>query len=392
MKNLFTKSFAKNKYTIIGASVLVFVLCIGLIIFESTKNTVVVTLDGKEETITTHSRTVEGLLDSLEITLSDKDYVFPSKDTKLTDGLNVEWKPAKQVHIVKDNEKKTVWTVSNTVEELLSEQNIEISAHDQVYPNLDENIENNLEVTIDIAFLVKVNDGGQEEEVYTTSITVEDFLKQQEIVLNELDRVENDLTATLTADDTINIIRVEKSNEIVQEKVDFATVTKKDSSLLKGSQKVITQGQQGLVNKEFEVVKENGVVVSKTLLKETKVKDAVDKVVAVGTQVSVAQASRGSVTSGEELTVTATAYTPYCTGCSGVTATGINLRNNPDLKVIAVDPSIIPLGTKVYVEGYGYAIAGDTGGAIKGNKIDVFFPTKSQAYNWGRKTVKIRIL
>lgn len=392
MKNLFTKSFAKNKYTIISASVLVFVLCIGLIIFESTKNTVAITLDGKEETITTHSRTVEGLLDSLEITLSDKDYVFPSKDTKITDGLNVEWKPAKQVHIVKDNEKKTVWTVSNTVEELLSEQKIELSAHDQVYPNLDENIENNLEVTIDFAFLVKVNDGGKEEEVYTTSISVEDFLKQQEIVLNELDRVENDLTATLTADDTINIIRVEKSNETVQEKVNYATVTKKDSSLLKGSQKVITQGQEGLVNKEYEVVKENGVVVSKTLLKETKVKDAVDKVVAVGTQVSVAQASRGSVTSGEELTVTATAYTPYCTGCSGVTATGINLKNNPDLKVIAVDPSIIPLGTKVYVEGYGYAIAGDTGGAIKGNKIDVFFPTKSQAYNWGRKTVKIRIL
>lgn len=392
MKNLFTKSFAKNKYTIIGASVLVFVLCIGLIIFESTKNTVAITLDGKEETITTHSRTVEGLLDSLEITLSDKDYVFPSKDTKITDGLNVEWKPAKQVHIVKDNEKKTVWTVSNTVEELLAEQNIEISVNDQVYPNLDENIENNSEVTIDLAFLIKVNDGGKEEEVYTTSITVEDFLKQQEIVLNELDRVENDLTATLTADDTINIIRVEKSTETVQEKVDYATVTQKDSSLLKGSQKVITQGQEGLVNKEYEVVKENGVVVSKTLLKETKVKNAVDKVVAVGTQVSVAQASRGSVTSGEELTVTATAYTPYCTGCSGVTATGINLRNNPDLKVIAVDPSIIPLGTKVYVEGYGYAIAGDTGGAIKGNKIDVFFPTKSQAYNWGRKTVKIRIL
>lgn len=392
MKNLFTKSFAKNKYTIISASILVFVLCIGLIIFQSTKNTVAVTLDGKEQTITTHSRTVEGLLDSLEITLSDKDYVFPSKDTKITDGLNVEWKPAKQVHIVKDNEKKTVWTVSKTVEELLSEQNITLTAHDQVYPNLDENIENNLEVTIDLAFLVKVNDSGKEEEVYTTSITVEDFLEQQEIVLNELDRVENDLTATLTADDTINIIRVEKSNETVQEKVNFATVTKKDSSLLKGSQKVITQGQEGLVNKEYEVVKENGVVVSKTLINETKIKDAVDKVVAVGTQTSVAQASRGTVTSGEELTVTATAYTPYCTGCSGVTATGINLRNNPDLKVIAVDPSIIPLGTKVYVEGYGYAIAGDTGGAIKGNKIDVFFPTKSQAYNWGRKTVKIRIL
>ncbi|HEX5564590.1 MAG TPA: 3D domain-containing protein [Sporosarcina sp.] len=94
----------------------------------------------------------------------------------------------------------------------------------------------------------------------------------------------------------------------------------------------------------------------------------------------------------KEITVSASAYTANCNGCSGITSTGINLKRNPDAKVIAVDPSIIPLGTKVYVEGYGYAIAGDTGGAIKGNKIDVFFPTKSEAYKWGRKQVKIKIL
>lgn len=99
-----------------------------------------------------------------------------------------------------------------------------------------------------------------------------------------------------------------------------------------------------------------------------------------------------SAQSGKEMTVTATAYTAYCAGCSGVTATGINLRANPNQKVIAVDPSVIPLGSKVWVEGYGEAIAGDTGGAIKGNKIDVFIPSKDAALNWGRKTVKIKIL
>jgi len=392
MKNLFTNSIAKYKFTIIGASVLIFAVCMGYIIYETTKSTVEVTLDGEVQTVTTHSNTVEGLLDSLDITLSEKDYVFPSKDTKITNDLEVEWKPAKQVHIVKDNEKKTVWTVSKTVNELLSEQNITIGAHDKVYPNLDENIENNLEVNISLAFPVTINDGGKTSEVYTTSSTVGEFIGQQGIVLNELDRIENDETAMIKANDTINIIRVEKVNEVVEEKLEYATITKKDSSLLQGSQKVITKGQEGLVNKEYEVIKENGVVVSKTLKKETKIKDTVDKVVAVGTQVAVSQASRGEATSGKELTVTATAYTASCTGCSGVTATGINLKNNPDLKVIAVDPNVIPLGTKVYVEGYGYAVAGDTGGAIKGNKIDVFFPNKSQAYNWGRKTVKIRIL
>ena len=94
----------------------------------------------------------------------------------------------------------------------------------------------------------------------------------------------------------------------------------------------------------------------------------------------------------KEFTVSATAYTANCDGCSGVTKTGINLKQNPDMKVIAVDPSVIKLGTKVHVEGYGNAIAGDIGGAIKGNKIDVFISSKDAATNWGRKDVKVTIL
>lgn len=96
--------------------------------------------------------------------------------------------------------------------------------------------------------------------------------------------------------------------------------------------------------------------------------------------------------SGKEMTVSATAYTAFCAGCSGITATGIDLRSNPNQKVIAVDPTVIPLGSKVWVEGYGEAIAGDTGGAIKGNKIDVFIPTQGAALDWGRKTINIKIL
>ncbi|ARD48953.1 hypothetical protein SporoP37_12745 [Sporosarcina sp. P37] len=94
----------------------------------------------------------------------------------------------------------------------------------------------------------------------------------------------------------------------------------------------------------------------------------------------------------KEFMVSATAYTAHCKGCSGITRTGLNLRKNPNLKVIAVDPRVIKLGTKVHVEGYGYAIAGDTGGAIKGKKIDVFIPNKSRAYEWGRKNVKVKVL
>ena len=99
-----------------------------------------------------------------------------------------------------------------------------------------------------------------------------------------------------------------------------------------------------------------------------------------------------AVSDGKEMLVTATAYTAYCTGCSGTTAYGIDLRSNPNQKVIAVDPKVIPLGTKVWVEGYGEAIAGDTGGAIKGNKIDVFIPSYDNAMEWGVKKVKLKVL
>lgn len=99
-----------------------------------------------------------------------------------------------------------------------------------------------------------------------------------------------------------------------------------------------------------------------------------------------------AVKAAKVLTVRSTAYTASCKGCSGVTATGINLKKNPNAKVIAVDPKVIPLGTKVYVEGYGQAVAGDKGGAIKGNKIDVHVPNKTQAKRWGVRTVKVQIL
>ncbi|WP_054710838.1 peptidoglycan-binding protein [Bacillus sp. JCM 19041] len=98
------------------------------------------------------------------------------------------------------------------------------------------------------------------------------------------------------------------------------------------------------------------------------------------------------VQEGKTMQMEATAYTAYCNGCSGVTRTGIDLRANPNQKVVAVDPAVIPLGSRVYVEGYGEAIAGDTGGAIKGHKIDLFVQTKDEAFSFGRRQVTVTVL
>uniref|UniRef100_UPI0020BE9DEB 3D domain-containing protein n=1 Tax=Bacillus velezensis TaxID=492670 RepID=UPI0020BE9DEB len=72
-----------------------------------------------------------------------------------------------------------------------------------------------------------------------------------------------------------------------------------------------------------------------------------------------------------------------------LTAMGHDLTANPNMKMIAVDPKVIPLGSKVWVEGYGEAMAGDTGGAIKGNRIHILLGSDSAAKKWGRKTVKV---
>lgn len=114
-----------------------------------------------------------------------------------------------------------------------------------------------------------------------------------------------------------------------------------------------------------------------------------ESTVKVEVQTSRKQVSEATV---KILYMNSTAYTAYCSGCSGTTATGIDLRAHPDAKVVAVDPSVIPLGTKLYVEGYGYAVAGDTGGAIKGKRIDLFMASRDDALHWGRRTVKVRIL
>jgi len=107
--------------------------------------------------------------------------------------------------------------------------------------------------------------------------------------------------------------------------------------------------------------------------------------------------SRGSGNSstseeGSWQTFSATAYTASCTGCSGVTRTGIDLKANPNAKVIAVDPSVIPLGSRVEVKGYGTFLAADTGGAINGRKIDIFMSDRSDAVSFGRRSVQVRVI
>lgn len=391
VKSLFFQSLS-GKLTIAFASFLVLLTALGVLFYEGSKKTVAITLNGDKQVIHTHADTIAELLDELDVYIRSHDYLYPKANTKVTDDLKVVWKQAKQVTLVKDNEKKTIWTTAETVAEALKEWNIHLNKHDKISPGPQAAIKNKMHIGIETAFRLNLIDGGIKKEVWSTSTTVADFLTQQGIELNEFDRVEPTLTETIPKNGVVNIIRVEKVTDVVEEPIEFAVITKKDETLEKGQEKVITEGRKGLVSKKYEIILENGNEVSRKLISEQVLTAKQDKVVAVGTKDLSVQVSRGDAETGVEYYVTATAYTAYCNGCSGRTATGFDLRANPNAKIIAVDPNVIPLGSKVYVEDYGYAIAADTGGAIKGNKIDVFMSSKADAYRWGRKKVKIKIL
>lgn len=380
------------KQMAIGTSILVILIAIGILLYQGTKQTVTVIVDGKKQIVKTHATTIGELLKSLEIRVSSKDYIFPSKSSRVKDDLQVVWKPAHQVKILQDGKMTKVWTTADTVGELLEKQGVQVAIHQKVTPAKDQQIKGNIEVDIENTFPLTLLVGDTKKQVWSTSTTVADFLRQQGVKLNTWDRVEPKLTEKVAEKNIIKVTRVEKVTDVVESQIKFNTVKTEDPSLENGAQKILKKGQMGRKVTQYEVVKENGKEVSRKVLSEMVMKEKRDQVIAISKNVTGAMVMKASSASGREIYVNSTAYTANCNGCSGFTATGMNLKSNPGAKVIAVDPSIIPLGSKVYVEGYGYAIAADKGNAIKGNKIDVFFSSTSEAYRWGVKRVKIRVL
>ncbi|WP_026568970.1 G5 and 3D domain-containing protein [Sediminibacillus sp. JSM 1682029] len=395
----------RTKSVIYAASVAVLLLA-GIFTFQVTKAQVSVNANGETTTVRTHADTVGDVLEELNIELGEYDKLSHDPDDKLTSGMEINYTKAIDVVITTDGDDKTYYTTAETVGDVLEENNIDISEHDQVTPALSESVSEGLQVDIAKAFQVTVDDGGEKEKYWTVGTTVEDLLKQEKIELGELDRVNMKLEDEVSKDAPIEITRVEKVTDIVKEKTDYSIVTRQDDNLAKGKEEVVSSGEEGLVAKHFEVTLENGKEVDRKLIKEEVEKESEQRIVAVGTKVekpavtttaatsSSDTVSRGGDGNGSSKTyyMHATAYSANCSGCSGVTATGINLKDNPNAKVIAVDPNVIPLGSKVWVEGYGTAIAGDTGGNVSGNRIDVHVSSPSEAHRFGSKKVKVKVL
>ncbi|MFB4320945.1 3D domain-containing protein [Paenibacillus sp. BR1-192] len=333
--------------------------------------------------------------------------------------LVVHDQAGKEVQLVVDGRVTTVETRGSLLQELLDEQAITLSPQDQISMPLNGAIRDGDRIIIDRAIPVNVTVGSKTKTIFTSQDTVDHVLKEAGVTIQGEDIVQPSQDTKLTSNMNIHVVRVTKQKVKETEDREFRVIKTADPSLEKGDNRVIQRGESGLMVNHYEKVYHNGKLVSKTKVSQQIERRTKDKIIAVGTKkvekpvivqaaatdvkatpaklsgtkkVTTAKAVENNVVSRAGVdfkykkvlnNVSMTAYSAEQQGIGTRTASGTRVTEG---RTIAVDPNIIPIGWWVYIEGIGFRRAEDTGGAIKGNKIDVYYDSLKSAMNFGRKS------
>lgn len=309
---------------------------------------------------------------------------------------------SKKIYLVVDGKTESITTRHSQVDKLLDEQSIVLQPGDEVSKSLSSAIQDGDRIEVVRAVPVSISADGSKKLTFTTKAKVQDAIQELGVDVSQEDKVSPGLNQAITANMVISIIRVKKHNVQQKETVPFQVVKTSDDKLPKGETKVVQQGSKGMVVHNVEKVYEDGKFVSKRWLGKEVVKKATPKVIAVGTKPKTAVMSASISRSSNEVSisglttksgvsfkykkvlknVTLTAYSAEEDGIGTKTASGTRVKEG---RTIAVDKSVVPLGWWVYIEGVGFRKAEDTGGAIKGNKMDVYFDSLKTANKFGRK-------
>jgi len=314
----------------------------------------------------------------------------------------------KNITVVIDGKSTNLVTYQKTFGSALKKSGISIDVKDKIDKALNSEIQNNGTITITRAVNVKVFVDNKEFNVKSAEKDVALMLNAQKIVISPTDKISPSKETKLSSGLDITITRV-NSKTIKQSKpIDFKTVIKKNNSILLSKRTVSQNGVKGIKSITLNVTYEDGKEVTRHVIKETLVKQPKDKIIVQGTMPAVSF-SRGSTTSrederanvtpissntsGKTFSVKTTAYSSSGGTNNAYTASGRKAVRNPNgYSTVAVDPSVIPLGTRLYIEGYGNAIAADTGSAIRGIFIDLYFNTNNEACSWGVRYLTVHIL
>jgi len=291
----------------------------------------------------------------------------------------------KQVHIITDGQNYTVSTLYSSPYKILQQAGLTLSPDDEIRLST-TSVTAGTVIEVFRAVPVTVIYQGKNINLFAAKPTVREVADQVGIPQDKVRLMPGDDTKPVAG---MNIKAITLSEKIEEQEIPelYQIIRQPDPTMEKGVEETVQAGENGLKKATVRVKFEDGVKVSADVLSEVVAVHAKPQIIRVGTR-DMVDTSRGAMRFRGVRYMEASAYLPTDGSSQGLTATGIAAGHG----IVAVDPDVIPLGTQVYVPGYGMGLAADTGGAIVGDKIDLCMESASEAYRFGRRTVKVYIL
>lgn len=297
---------------------------------------------------------------------------------------------ARKTVIISVNGKETkVITFRTTFRKVLQDNGVAVVPKDKITPNIDSKVKKNDRISIKKAINIVVDDAGVKSKIMTAADKVDQMLSIEGYTLGTSDKVSPSKDTAISEGMNIQITRVD--SKVIKETVavDYQTTVEKDDNMEKNTTRVVQEGVQGQKEISTKITFENGKEIARQIINELVTNQPIGKIVAEGTLGAITTSRGGDkVLYTSAISVRATAYSN-----DGITSTGSKtVRDADGYSSIAVDPNVIPYGTRIYIPGYGFGIAQDCGSAIKGNRIDVYLNSEYEAMNWGVRLIDIYIL
>ncbi len=352
MKNISKLLPAQRKRLVMITIGIIVTFIFGVFIYnEQTNKQIVLNDNGAIKTMKTRGEKVADLLIEADIDAKKVDTLSHKPTATIKEGMKITYTTAKKLHINIDGEEAVHYTTAKDIGSFLAEADIKVSEHDAVSHLETAHIKEDMHVLILKAYEVVVHNGNEARSIWTTGTTVAQLLAREEIEVDPVDLVEPALNTVVAKGTEIKVIKVAETTEAVEEAIAFEIVKKQDATLDQGKEKLISDGNQGLTVKTYKIRTENGIEKDRVFIGEQVAKAPTAKVIAVGTKVeqpkAIKQVASNSNTNtnastnqptqtnspsnptpspstGKEITMTATASTANCHGCTGYTATGIN--------------------------------------------------------------------
>ena len=281
-----------------------------------------------------------------------------------------------------------IFTTADTIGEALLREQVTLYLGDQVQPSLGSQTQAGMRVHILRSKPVLVTADGRTLRTRSRGRSVGDALAELGIMVTGNDRVTPSMSGALVDNMAIRVVRVQETVLVERETIPYEAILQGDDQLEIDQQQMVQAGADGEFRRRYKLVFEDGQEISHTLTDAWVAAEPVTQVVAYGQKIVMRSLDTGSgtFTYWRKVRMLATAYSKSTAGVPrtspdfGWTRSGLPMAKG----IVAVDPSLIPLGSQVYVAGYGVGLAADTGGAIRSRHIDLGYDDDNLVawYRW----------